>query len=110
MQEEANTTSSILQINAKLNAIIVIYSGFMIIFAKIKQKHKITNYNMKANIKYIGCDDAQMNLFESQYVTQEGMCYNSYLILDDKVAVMDSVDPRKTSEWLQKGNGGGREN
>jgi flavorubredoxin len=73
----------------------------MIIFAKIKQKHKITNYNMKANVKYIGCDDAQMNLFESQYVTPEGMCYNSYLILDDKVAVMDSVDPRKTSEWLQ---------
>ena len=56
---------------------------------------------MKANVKYIGCDDAQMNLFESQYVTPEGMCYNSYLILDDQVAVMDSVDPRKTNEWLQ---------
>ena len=56
---------------------------------------------MKANIKYIGCDDAQQNLFESQYVTPEGMCYNSYLILDEKVAVMDSVDPRKTEEWLQ---------
>ena len=56
---------------------------------------------MKANIKYIGCDDAEMNLFESQYVTPEGMCYNSYLILDEKVAVMDSVDPRKTDEWMQ---------
>jgi flavorubredoxin len=56
---------------------------------------------MKANIKYIGCDDAQQYLFESQYVTPEGMCYNSYLILDEKVAVMDSVDPRKTEEWLQ---------
>lgn len=56
---------------------------------------------MKANIKYIGCDDAEMNLFESQYVTPEGMCYNSYLILDEKVAVMDSVDPRKTEEWLK---------
>ena len=56
---------------------------------------------MKANIKYIGCDDAEMNLFESQYVTPEGMCYNSYLIADEKVAVMDSVDPRKTDEWLQ---------
>lgn len=55
---------------------------------------------MKANIKYIGCDDAEMDLFESQYVTPEGMCYNSYLILDEKVAVMDSVDPRKTAEWL----------
>ena len=56
---------------------------------------------MNDNIKYIGCDDAEMNLFESQYVTPEGMCYNSYLILDEKVAVMDSVDPRKTGEWLQ---------
>ena len=56
---------------------------------------------MKENIKYIGCDDAQQDLFESQYVTPEGMCYNSYLILDEKVAVMDSVDPRKTKEWMQ---------
>lgn len=56
---------------------------------------------MKANIKYIGCDDAEMRLFESQYVTPDGMCYNSYLLLDEKVAVMDTVDPRKTSEWMQ---------
>lgn len=56
---------------------------------------------MTANIKYIGCDDASQDLFESQYVTPEGMCYNSYLLLDEKVAVMDSVDPRKTEEWLQ---------
>lgn len=59
---------------------------------------------MKANIKYIGCDDAELELFESQYTTPEGMCYNSYLILDEKVAVMDSVDARKTDEWLQKLN------
>ena len=56
---------------------------------------------MKANVKYIGCDDTLMDLFESQYVTPEGMCYNSYIILDEKVAVMDSVDPRKTDEWMQ---------
>ena len=56
---------------------------------------------MKANVKYIGCDDAEMSLFESQYITPEGMCYNSYLILDAKVAVMDSVDPRKTDMWMQ---------
>lgn len=56
---------------------------------------------MKANVKYIGCDDAEMSLFESQYITPEGMCYNSYLILDEKVAVMDSVDPRKTDMWMQ---------
>ena len=52
------------------------------------------------NIKYIGTDDADQHLFESQYVTPEGMCYNSYLIEDEKIAVMDSVDPRKTQEWL----------
>ncbi len=54
------------------------------------------------SIKYIGCDDPQLDMFESQYVTPEGMCYNSYLILDEKVAVMDTVDPRKTDEWIQK--------
>jgi len=52
-------------------------------------------------IRYVGCDDASQNLFESQYVTPEGMCYNSFVILDDKVAIMDTVDPRKTDEWLQ---------
>ena len=56
---------------------------------------------MKANVKYIGCDDAEMSLFESQYITPEGMCYNSYLIHDEKVAVMDSDDPRKTDMWMQ---------
>lgn len=54
------------------------------------------------NIKYIGCDDADLDLFESQYALPEGMCYNSYVILDEKVAVFDSVDPRKTDEWLGK--------
>lgn len=57
---------------------------------------------MKANVKYIGCDDAEMHLFESQYVTPDGMCYNSYLVVDEKVAVMDTVDPRKTEEWMNK--------
>jgi len=52
-------------------------------------------------IKYVGCDDPSQNLFESQYDAPEGMCYNSFVILDRKVAVMDSVDPRKTDEWLK---------
>ena len=56
---------------------------------------------MKANIKYIGCDDAEMNLFESQYVVPQGVSYNSYLILDEKVALMDTVDARGTGEWEQ---------
>ncbi|MBP5717234.1 MAG: FprA family A-type flavoprotein [Bacteroidales bacterium] len=53
------------------------------------------------NIKYIGVDDADQHLFESQYVTPEGMCYNSYLVEGEKIAIMDSVDPRKTQEWLE---------
>ena len=51
-------------------------------------------------IKYIGVDDLDLDLFESQYVVPEGMSYNSYLILDEKVAVMDTVDARMTQEWL----------
>lgn len=57
---------------------------------------------MNTKIKYIGCDDADMHLFESQYVTPEGMCYNSYLIEGERLAIMDTVDPRKTTEWLSK--------
>lgn len=55
-----------------------------------------------SSIKYIGVDDTDIDLFESQYVVPEGMCYNSYLIEDEKIAIMDTVDARKTSEWLQK--------
>lgn len=53
-------------------------------------------------IKYIGCDDADLDLFESQYIVPEGMCYNSYLLCAEHTAVMDTVDPRKTDEWLTK--------
>lgn len=50
-------------------------------------------------IKYVGVDDLDIDLFESQYVVPEGMAYNSYVILDEKVAIMDTVDARKGSEW-----------
>ena len=50
-------------------------------------------------IKYIGVDDLDIDLFESQYVVPEGMSYNSYLIEDDKTAVLDTVDRRKADEW-----------
>ena len=51
-------------------------------------------------IRYVGVDDREIDLFESQYVVPEGVSYNSYLILDEKIALMDTVDARKTSEWL----------
>ena len=50
-------------------------------------------------IKYIGVDDLNIDLFESQYVVPEGMSYNSYLIDDEKIAVMDTADRRKGEEW-----------
>ncbi|MBR4966689.1 MAG: FprA family A-type flavoprotein [Bacteroidaceae bacterium] len=50
-------------------------------------------------IKYVGVDDLDIDLFESQYVVPEGMAYNSYIILDEKVAIMDTVDARKGAEW-----------
>ena len=51
------------------------------------------------SIKYVGVDDLDIDLFESQYVVPEGMAYNSYVILDEKVAIMDTVDARKGAEW-----------
>lgn len=50
-------------------------------------------------VKYIGVDDKTIDLFESQYVVPEGVSYNSYLILDEKVALMDTVDVRGMQEW-----------
>lgn len=52
------------------------------------------------NIRYIGVDDTDLDLFEGQYVIPNGVSYNSYVILDDKIAVMDTVDARRTEEWL----------
>lgn len=53
------------------------------------------------SIKYIGVDDRDIDLFESQYIVPNGVAYNSYLILDEKIAIMDTVDKRKSSEWLE---------
>ena len=55
--------------------------------------------NITADIRYIGVDDPEMRLFESQYHTPDGMCYNSYIILDEKVAVMDTSDSRTMDAW-----------
>ena len=52
------------------------------------------------DIKYIGVNDHQVDLFEGQYVVPNGMAYNSYVIMDEKIAVMDTVDKNFTGEWL----------
>lgn len=58
-------------------------------------KMEITN-----DIKYVGVNDHEIDLFEGQYTVPNGMAYNSYVILDEKIAVMDTVDIRFTHEWL----------
>lgn len=55
--------------------------------------------SLNSTVKYIGVDDLDIDLFESQYTVPEGMSYNSYVILDDKVAIMDTADIRKEAEW-----------
>lgn len=62
------------------------------------------------DIKYIGVNDHDIDLFEGQYVVENGMAYNSYVIIDDKIAVMDTVDARFKDEWMQnlKTAAGGR--
>lgn len=52
------------------------------------------------SIKYVGVNDHQIDLFEGQYVVPLGMAYNSYVIMDEKIAVMDTVDVKFTDEWL----------
>lgn len=53
------------------------------------------------SVIYVGVDDKTIDLFESQYVVPHGVSYNSYVILDDKIAIMDTVDRRATTEWLE---------
>ena len=53
-----------------------------------------------ADIKYVGVNDRKIDLFEGQYDVPNGMAYNSYVITDEKIAVMDTVDANFTHEWL----------
>ena len=56
--------------------------------------------NISDDIKYVGCDDSTLDLFEGQYKLNYGVTYNSYVILDEKIAIMDTVDKRTTDEWI----------
>lgn len=56
--------------------------------------------NVTKDIRYIGVNDHEIDLFEGQYVVPLGMAYNSYVIIDEKIAVMDTVDKNFTDEWL----------
>ncbi len=56
--------------------------------------------NITKDIKYIGVNDHDVDLFEGQYVVPNGMAYNSYAVIDEKIAIMDTVDTRFTHQWL----------
>ena len=60
----------------------------------------MSDTNISKAIQYIGVDDTTLDLFESLYIVPNGVSYNSYVILDEKTAVMDTVDARKTDEWF----------
>ena len=62
----------------------------------------MTKMEISSKIRYIGADDLDIDLFESQYVVPEGMSYNSYVILDDKIAVMDTADARVGAQWKRQ--------
>ena len=56
--------------------------------------------NITKDVKYVGVNDRKIDLFEGQYTVPNGMSYNSYAIIDEKIAIMDSVDAAFTHEWL----------
>ena len=58
--------------------------------------------DISEQIRYVGCDDRSLDLFESQYPIPNGVSYNSYVIMDEKIAIMDTVDKRAGEEWLKK--------
>ena len=55
---------------------------------------------IKEGVLYVGVNDRKLDLFEGQYEVPNGMAYNSYVILDEKIAVFDTVDAEFTNEWL----------
>lgn len=61
--------------------------------------------NITQNVFYVGVDDKDLDLFEGQYIVPNGMAYNSYIIMDEKVAIMDMVDKRKADEWMTNVSG-----
>lgn len=62
----------------------------------------MNNLHVSDSVRYIGADDTTIDLFEGQYPVPNGVSYNSYVILDEKIAVMDTVDRRATEVWLEK--------
>jgi flavorubredoxin len=73
----------------------------MLIKNYVVRREKYMKIEISEKIKYIGVDDMSLDLFESQYVIPDGVAYNSYIILDEKVAVIDTADARLEKEWFE---------
>ena len=77
-----------------------LYTELMLIIIS-KEERDMSKVTISDAIRYVGVDDKDLDLFEGQYIIPNGVSYNSYLIMDDKIALMDTVDARKTQEWLE---------
>lgn len=66
-----------------------------------KEGIKMKDVKISNDIIYIGADDKDIDLFENQYKVPNGISYNSYVIMDEKIAIMETIDRRKTDEWLE---------
>ena len=66
-----------------------------------KEGIKMKDVKISNDIIYIGADDKDIDLFENQYKVPNGISYNSYVIKDEKIAIMETIDRRKTDEWLE---------
>lgn len=80
------------------------FALFQLSLIKTLNINAVMMSNITPSIKYIGVDDLDIDLFESQYVVPEGMSYNSYLIEDEHICIMDTADGRKAEQWLSNLN------
>ena len=81
----------------QINVILITIDFMQYIISE--QESEVQFMNISDKIKYIGVDDTTIDLFESQYAVPEGVSYNSYVILDDKTTIMDTVDKRGMKDW-----------
>ena len=66
----------------------------------LRRKLRKDMFSVTNDVRYIGVDDHDIDLFESQYIVPNGISYNSYIIFDEKICVMDTVDKRKCGEYM----------
>jgi flavorubredoxin len=77
-----------------------IHRSFSTTIYLLSTKNYMTITNITPTVRYIGVDDLTIDLFENQYPVPNGMSYNSYLLLDESVAIVDTVDRRYIDTWL----------